>query len=307
MQSDAPKVSICIPAYNASRYIKEALYSIREQLYSNWEVIIVEDGSNDGTEEIVNNFKSEISQDVIYIKQKHNLGLSATRNTAVRFATGRWIALLDSDDLWDKNHLIDLVNISLAQPECNLIHSEVSVFDSATGSKLPSNFVSREAINQLPLSLFTGDYSIQPSAAMISRDLYTAIGGFEIRLRSCEDKEMWFKCIKAGCKFTTTGKATSYYRKHSNTLSAQTVNMAVSMAEVYSIYADWEDIPRYIRMRYAADAWLSAARITRSSDNKLAKIYLSKSFNYQKSYKQVCFWLLINFPLLSFLFKKLKQ
>ena len=284
-------ISVCIPAYNAASFIQETLQSISAQTYKNWEVIVVEDGTCDGTKDIVEKFKKQVNQDVTYIRQRKNSGVSASRNRAVDSARGEWIALIDSDDLWHENHLADLVNTANSQPLSSLIHSGVTVFDSESGLTIFDEKRSPEAISRLPLSLFKAEYTIQPSACMIAADLYKQVGGFNIDLGHSEDLEMWFRCARAGCKFAYTGRNTSYYRKHTGGASAHSPNMSVGNAKVYSIHADWDAIPKSIRLGYAASQWLSAARIIRVSDKNLASEYTLKAMKYKVTFKSLIMWL----------------
>ena len=90
-------VSIIMPSYNTGRFIKESIESVLAQTYSNWELIIVDDCSTDNTDEIVAQFTDER---IKYLKNEVNSGAAVSRNRALREAKGKWIAFLDSDDLW---------------------------------------------------------------------------------------------------------------------------------------------------------------------------------------------------------------
>lgn len=91
-------VSIIMPFYNAADYISESIKSAQAQTYTNWELIIVDDCSTDNTDEVVAAFLGD--QRIRYLKNERNSGAAVSRNRALRDAKGRWIAFLDSDDLW---------------------------------------------------------------------------------------------------------------------------------------------------------------------------------------------------------------
>lgn len=91
-------VSIIMPSYNTAKYISETINSVLAQTYCNWELIIVDDCSTDNTDEIVAPFLAD--KRIKYIKNDKNSGAAVSRNRALREAEGRWIAFLDSDDLW---------------------------------------------------------------------------------------------------------------------------------------------------------------------------------------------------------------
>lgn len=91
-------VSIIMPSYNTAKYICESIESVMSQTYKNWELIIVDDCSTDDTDSIVAHYLSD--KRINYIKNEKNSGAAVSRNRALREAKGRWIAFLDSDDLW---------------------------------------------------------------------------------------------------------------------------------------------------------------------------------------------------------------
>lgn len=91
-------VSIIMPSYNTAKFISETIESVLAQTYSNWELIIVDDCSTDNTDEVVKSFLSD--DRIKYIKNEKNSGAAVSRNRALREAKGKWVAFLDSDDLW---------------------------------------------------------------------------------------------------------------------------------------------------------------------------------------------------------------
>ena len=97
------QVSIIMPSYNTGRFIGEAIESVLAQSYSNWELIIVDDCSTDNTDDVVYQYLSDVR--IRYIKNETNSGAAVSRNRALREAKGKWIAFLDSDDLWEPDKL----------------------------------------------------------------------------------------------------------------------------------------------------------------------------------------------------------
>lgn len=96
-------VSIIMPSYNTAKFIDETIESVLKQTYTNWELIIVDDCSTDNTDEVVKKYLSDSR--IKYLKNEKNSGAAVTRNYALREAKGRWIAFLDSDDLWNEDKL----------------------------------------------------------------------------------------------------------------------------------------------------------------------------------------------------------
>src|SRR4051794_34793625 len=105
---NAVKFTICVPAYEAERYLGETLESVARQTFPDWQLLVTEDGSRDGTEEIVRRFAASVSQTVRYKRHEPNRGLPATRNAAIEGVETEWVALLDADDVWLPEHLSDL-------------------------------------------------------------------------------------------------------------------------------------------------------------------------------------------------------
>ena len=97
------KVSIVMPSYNTGRFISETIESILAQSYSDWELIIVDDCSKDNTDDVVTQYL--VDARIRYIKNETNSGAAVSRNRALREAKGKWIAFLDSDDLWEPDKL----------------------------------------------------------------------------------------------------------------------------------------------------------------------------------------------------------
>ncbi len=97
-------VSIIMPSYNTAQYIEQSIKSVIAQTYKNWELVVVDDCSTDNTDEIVEQFLTD--KRIKYLKNEHNSGAAVSRNRALREAKGKWIAFLDSDDLWMPEKLI---------------------------------------------------------------------------------------------------------------------------------------------------------------------------------------------------------
>ncbi len=96
-------VSIIMPSYNTGRFIKESIESVLSQTYSDWELIIVDDCSEDDTDDVVSPYLADSR--IIYLKNEKNSGAAVSRNRALKEAKGKWIAFLDSDDIWESNKL----------------------------------------------------------------------------------------------------------------------------------------------------------------------------------------------------------
>jgi glycosyltransferase involved in cell wall biosynthesis len=135
-----PTVSIILPTYNRATFLPEAFAAIHAQTFRHWELIVVDDGSTDGTRELVPRLTREFPQPVRYIYQE-NQGAYGARNTGLDNATGKYIAFYDSDDLWLPHHLKNCAESLEANPNIDWVYGACRIVNNATGEELaPSTF-----------------------------------------------------------------------------------------------------------------------------------------------------------------------
>jgi len=182
-----PLVSIIIPTYNRLEFLKEAIDSVLCQTMSDFELLIVDDGSNDGTGDYV---RKELSDSRIHYFYQENSGVSRARNSGIKASKGEWIALLDSDDLWmpskletQINYLTDNPNVRVCQTEEIWVRFGKRV-NSGDKHKKYSGWIFDKCI---PLCI------VSPSAVMIHRDVFKECGLFDESLPACEDYDLWLR------------------------------------------------------------------------------------------------------------------
>ena len=125
-----PLVSIVVVTYNRAHFLKDALDSILRQTFKDYEIVLVDDGSTDNTKEIVEQYEG-----IRYIYQEHG-GISKARNSAVKAAKGKWIATLDSDDLWKEQKLQKQMDYLQAHPDCRIVYTAYGNFTDILADKL---------------------------------------------------------------------------------------------------------------------------------------------------------------------------
>lgn len=290
-----PLITVCVPAYNAGRYLPETLASLRAQTFADWELIVTEDGSSEPVEALVNAFAATVPQSVTYQRHPHNRGLPATRNTGIAGANGAWIALLDSDDLWTPDHLSGLVRCAARQPAADFVHAGSTLFASDTGELIEVRAPSESAIRNYPRSLYLGDYSVQPSSVMLKKTLWSRVGGFNPDYRYVEDREMWLRCARAGALFAYSGGNTCGYRKHDAALTAHAVPMALASARVLQQHLDWEVIDAARRRLLTAEAWISAGRLVLRATPVQARDCFSRAWRVRRSLRVGAYWVAASF------------
>ncbi len=135
-----PTVSIILPTYNRERFLPEAFAAIEAQTFTDWELIVVDDGSTDGTRDLVPRLTADFPQGAKYIYQE-NQGAYGARNTGLDHAQGKYIAFYDSDDLWLPHHLKDCVEGLEANPDVDWVYGACRIVDQTTNRELdPTTF-----------------------------------------------------------------------------------------------------------------------------------------------------------------------
>lgn len=261
----SPLFSICIPAYNASAFLSATLDSIRCQTLSDYEVVVIEDGSNDGTADIVHAFASRVENHVSYHRNPFNIGLPATRNVAIAESAGEYIALLDADDVWKPNHLTNL-HSCIERWDADIACASSEVFDSASGSVLYYRHIPDGKIPNLPLRVFRGELVLQPSAAAFRRSMLQSTGNFCTTYPHANDREFWLRALRSGHSIYGSHEATCRYRKHEQAMSHSSGDLILDSARVLSSFNNWREIPYSTRLFHPSVQFLYSARILRSVD-----------------------------------------
>jgi glycosyltransferase involved in cell wall biosynthesis len=209
----APKVSIVIPAYNAMTYLPDTLASVFQQTFSDFEVLLVDDGSTDRLQTWV---AQTLSDRRVKLISQSNQGLSAARNTGITHSQSEYIAFLDADDLWHPTKLAQQVQWLDAHPTIGLIYNQTAQIDAAgtpTGRVLGSAI----AGNILPQMLQRNIIDC-PSSVVVRRQCFDRVGLFDRTLRSVEDWDMWIR-IAAVYPFAVICQPLVYYRQHPSNMS----------------------------------------------------------------------------------------
>lgn len=179
------KVSVIIPTYNRANLIERSIRSVLTQNYQELEVIVVDDGSVDATEDVVRAIRDER---IIYDKQTHNQGVAAARNKGVKLASGEWIAFHDSDDCWREDKLSVQMRYAKEHPEYRLIYCAYlcHTFDGKE-IKVPG-----EELKYLEGDVFAAllaRNTVGAPTILMRREDFLASGGFDTTLKSLEDWE----------------------------------------------------------------------------------------------------------------------
>lgn len=204
-------VSIIMPSYNTASYISDSINSVINQTYKNWELIIVDDCSNDNTDEIVNKVLKD--KRIKYFKNRKNSGAAISRNRALREAKGKWISFLDSDDLWIPEKLEKQISF---MKENNYFFS-YSYYQEITeeGKKLGIEIQGPRKITKIDMYNYCW-----PGCLTVMYDVQK-IGLIQIKdIKKNNDYAMWLEAIKkADCYLYPYSLA--FYRKRTGSISRQ--------------------------------------------------------------------------------------
>ncbi|PKP49342.1 MAG: hypothetical protein CVT95_03475 [Bacteroidetes bacterium HGW-Bacteroidetes-12] len=222
-----PLVSIIIPCYNAEKYIAETIQSVINQTYSNWELIIVNDGSTDGSVTILKQFIEKDNR--IKLINKFNSGVSGTRNKGLEIAKGNFITFLDADDVWHTTNLEKKVNF-LSSTDYDVVYSYCQMIDEQ--SKPIDKLLKGE--NDLKIEDFLNlkaNYNTAPSGVVFKKEVLHKIGGFDVNLSNNADQDILIQALANGFKIGIIHEVLWNYRVHAENMSKN-----VAVLEKDSIY-----------------------------------------------------------------------
>ena len=224
-----PAVSIIMPAYNVEPYIGDAIRSALAQTYTDFELIVVDDGSKDGTAVVAKALAREDSR--IHVVQQANRGLAGARNSALRAARGEFFALLDSDDLWEPEFLAEQLAILAARPDVDIVTGNGWCLGGAKHGQLALPFPDPRPVPDL--ATIIGDERAVFIMSVVRRRVYTTIGSFDESMRSNEDYDFWLRAAVGGFTFARNDRPLGHYRIRTDSLSASDVRMLGGILKVY--------------------------------------------------------------------------
>jgi GT2 family glycosyltransferase len=270
-----PTVSILTPAYNSAKFIRQTLDSVLRQTFDDFEMIVVDDGSTDGTRAIVDAYAARDGR--IQVVTQPNAGIAAARNRAMTMARGRFFALLDSDDLWLPTYLAEQLAILAGRPDVAVLSANAinfgGVFDGAP--LLPIRARARIRLVSL-LELVTVEDSLC-ILSMFRREVVDAIGGFDATLRRSEDYDLWLRAAAAGYRIAVNPKPLGLYRRRPDSVSADEGLMLEAMKgpliKVRDACTDRADVRAAVDLqlrRFAQRSLIAAARIALLENDMVA-------------------------------------
>lgn len=228
-------VSVITPVYNCEKYIGETIESALSQTYQDIEIILVDDCSTDKSSEIIEDYVKRYPNKIVYHKQEKNMGAAVARNTALDIAKGRYVAFLDSDDLWHPEKiekqlwLMKKNDVAICYAAIEMINEENNLIKEK-----------RKVKERVDYKFLLKNTMIATSSVVINRDI---TGDFQMPLvRSGQDYATWLSLMRNGLNAYGINEVLVEYRVRRNSLSSSKLK---SIKQVWSIQTKQESIPKF--------------------------------------------------------------
>lgn len=227
-----PRISIMIPTYNCGRFLGRAIDTALAQSYTDFEILVIDDGSTDNTRDVVARYGNKVR----YFHQP-NRGLSSARNLALSRATGEFVAYLDADDMWYPQKLEAQIAFLDAHKECGLVHSEVSVideddkilhlrFNQETGRSFPHGYCLIDLLRRCHIQILT---------VLERRECLDRAGIFDERLAIAQDYHHWIKVALQGFAIGYLPEPLGKYRWRRGSLMSSQRRLLGDFTKIYEI------------------------------------------------------------------------
>lgn len=208
-------ISIVVPSYNHGRYISKMIDSVIAQSYSNWEMIIVDNHSNDDTDQIINKYQD---RRIKRIKINNSGIVAVSRNRGIQESKGEWVAFLDSDDVWFQQKLERCMSVA---DKADLIYHDMMIYKADQEIILDNGLTSRKLRPPVFKDLLIGGNALINSSVVVRKLLLDQVGRLaeDREMITAEDYHLWLKLSKKTNSFVYIPERLGYYTAHSLGLS----------------------------------------------------------------------------------------
>ncbi len=248
-------LSTVIPAYNIEKFIRPAVESVLSQNFRDMEVIVVDDGSTDSTAESV----ASICDDRLRIIRQSNKGLAGARNSGIENSQGKYIAILDGDDVWFPGKIEKQISLMEQDAAIGFTYTYSAYIDEhgAPTGQLWITTVQEPTFMDLIIR-----NHVMASSVVVRKDCFSEAGLFNEKLRACEDQELWVRILhKTGYKGRLIPEVLTGYRVRSDSLTMNFDHQLANVQKVMEIFA--ANIPQFsrkIKNRSMSEAYRIASR-----------------------------------------------
>lgn len=247
MSAEDPCLSVIIPAFNAEKYIKTALLSLRAQTRTDFEVIVVDDGSIDGTCDLVTDFNGAGQGPNIRLIRQTNEGASSARNHGIREARSDLVGFLDADDLWHPDKVAEHVHLMSRHPEIDLSYSGFCFVDSQ-GNDLSERYSPANGI--LSFTALIERNTIHTSTVVARRAAILSAGSFDTTMNTYEDYDLWIKIAsQRPSNIFGISRCLADYRRHADQTTRDWRSMHEGWRQIASKLqnsrpVEWQNVER---------------------------------------------------------------
>jgi len=272
-------INIIIPAYNQAQYVGQAIQSVLDQTFPDFELVVVDDGSTDDTPEVLAGF---LDLRLRVIRQA-NSGLSAARNTGLRESSAPLVTFLDADDLFLPNKLAVLGAFLESHPQVGLVSGGMQFVDKdgrLLGQKAaaPASLALSELLLGNPLPV---------GGVLLRRVWLDRVGVFDESLRACEDWDLWLRMASAGCQLAWVEQAMVAYRIHPEQMTQESGRMRKAMLSVLDKFFNRPDLAAHLiecqNRAYASALVKAAGRAYHSGEFQAAQCDLAEAVRLDPS------------------------
>lgn len=225
MNYESPKISVVMPVYNAEPYLKDAIESILNQTFTDFEFIVVDDASTDNSYKIIEEYSKKDKRIIVFRNEK-NLGIAETRTKGTKYAKGKYIAVFDADDISILTRLEKQYNYLEKHTDCGVVGGFIESFYSDTGKILGvRKYYEDDANLRRRLFLYC---PVSQGVCMIRREVFETLGYYNPKYPVAEDLDLWFR-IGTKYKFANIQEILLKYRIHKNSTTISKIQRIETM------------------------------------------------------------------------------
>jgi glycosyltransferase involved in cell wall biosynthesis len=284
-----PTISAVVPVYNTERYVGESLTAILSQTHPPDEVIVVDDGSTDATQDELARFRGEIR-----VVTQTNLGVAGAMNRCFEESRGEYVAKCDADDIWEPYKLERQVQALHTHPEIDIALSGSRFFGLADGPRVPYPEEGILDQGRLAKRLYKANF-VNSCTTLIRRRLHRDLGPFVERL-PCEDYDYWLRALAAGAVFFYDPSELVRCRAHEQQVSNNLLRMHEGVYKVHGWHAEFVGNPSLVQKTLARDL-SNIARVLSDQDHPLqARSAFLKSLRHRPTLRVLAWVMVLSIP-----------
>ncbi len=280
-----PLVSIIIPTYNHANFLGKALRSLLDQTFKNWEALVIDNQSSDGTNKIIKKFKDSR---IKYFKISNKGIIAKSRNLGIKASKGKWIAFLDSDDWWTKNKLEVCVknisrNVDLIYHDLEIVYDEFSPY--LQRKKNIGRQLKRPILKDLLISGISKGSAIGNSSVIVRRNVLIKVGCIseDKNLVASEDYNTWLRIAQITNQFKYLKKKLGYYLIHDK--SAQKKNLSIphrkAVEEFIWLLNNQQKLDLEVKLKYMSANYNSQKNNFEKAKKDFIFVFNNGDFNFK--------------------------